>query len=113
MLTATFLPGATYSAGVFTIPWTALNTAVVTDALATDSVEMLTYMLLELVKEKQDAGTITQPNCSMEVSQKSLSMNGVWETATNTFSTKSLCSFLVTFPIDTATFEGGNDITGV
>ncbi|KAG5181859.1 hypothetical protein JKP88DRAFT_278600 [Tribonema minus] len=60
MLIATAIPGASYSAGVFSIPWTALAAITTNDTTAIDSFERLMFALNECVLEKQNVGTFTQ-----------------------------------------------------
>jgi hypothetical protein len=102
MLTATALPGASYATTTFTIPWTALTTITTNDTVAVDSFERMMFNLLMAVYEKQEAGTFTQTNLGMEISNVSLS-RGSWETATNTFSDRTVHSFLVSFDCGSST----------
>lgn len=107
-----FITGASYSSGTFSIPWTSINTALTTapDITAADDASKFVYALLEILKEKNDAATLGQKDCAMEVTQKSVSSGGIWETSSNTFSNRNICSFLVSFPLTSVSSEDGNNI---
>lgn len=96
MLIATALPGASFAAGAFTIPVTALNSGMTNPINSVDSFERLVHSLLTVLYQKGLAGTLTQVNCGAEVSSASLS-TGTWETSTNVFADRLLQNFLVTF----------------
>ena len=110
---ATFLPGATYSSGVYTIPYTALNTALTTSITAADDTAHFLYALLEGLNEKINNGTISQVSLAAEVANKSVQGGGIWETAANTFTSKNLVNYLVSFPFDTVALESGANITAL
>lgn len=115
MLIATAIPGCTYSASTFTIPWSALNSSTTVDTTAADSFERLLHNLLTILFEKQNAATITQVNCGVEISSTSLSLNS-WETATNVFSDRTVQSFLVSFDTGssvTPLLVDGDSVTNV
>lgn len=109
MLTSTFLPGASYSAGVWTIPATALNAVLDNTITGKDSAELLIYSLLQCLFEKQNEGSLSQPHTAVEVSAKN-STQSVWESSTNVFSNCYLTSYLVSFNFTTAVTESGNNI---
>ena len=96
VLLSTIIPGASYAAGSFSLPWTALNTAAGTTTTATDSFERLLFALIQIVFVKGQAGTFNQTNLGCEVSSLSESV-GVWETSSNVFSDRLLSSALCTF----------------
>jgi methylmalonyl-CoA mutase N-terminal domain/subunit len=96
MIISSFIPGASYSAGVFTIPWTALNAATSVDTSPIDSAERFLQNLLTVLHERNTANTLTQPTFSAEVASTSLSV-GTWETSTSNFSDRLIQSFLVCF----------------
>ncbi|KAG5176400.1 hypothetical protein JKP88DRAFT_282763 [Tribonema minus] len=97
MLIATALPGASFTAGAFTIPVTALNSGMTNPPVnSMDSFERLVHSLLTVVYQKGLAGTLSQVNCGAEVCSASLSA-GTWETSTSVFSDRLLQNFLVTF----------------
>jgi hypothetical protein len=93
---ASIIPGASYAAGAFTIPWTAISAITTNDTVAVDSFEALVHGLVMCLFEKQNAGTITQVNSGLEVSSVSQSV-GVVETSANTFSDRLLFSALLTW----------------
>jgi hypothetical protein len=102
MLISVAIPGASYSAGVFSIPWTALNTILTNDGSAVDSFERLIEALVTTIIEKTTSGAFTQPLLGVEVSSTSLG-TGVWETPANTFSQHTLLSTVLTFDMGTST----------
>lgn len=91
---ASLVPSCSYAAGTFTIPWTAINAATSVDSVAADSAERLLHDLLTILFEKQNAGTIDQTKCGVEISSVSVTQ-GTWETSVNSFSDRILQSFLV------------------
>lgn len=93
---ASMIPGASYAAGTFSIPWSAITAITTSDTAAVDSYERLLHALIMVLFEKQTAGTATQVNCGAEVSSVSESV-GVVEVTANTFSDRLLWSALVTF----------------
>lgn len=93
MLIANLVPGASYSAGVFSIPLSSLATSSGLTITASDSVEKLVYALLQTMSVKALAGTLTQVNCGCEVSSRS-STQSVYETSSNNFAPVTLVSFL-------------------
>ena len=111
MLIASLIPGASYSAGVYSLPTTALATASGLTITASDSVEKLYYALLQILNVKGVAGTLTQVNAGVEASSRS-STTSVWETSANTFVSKPIVTFLATVAFDTGgTVESGNSVT--
>jgi hypothetical protein len=100
--TATAIPGATYATSTFTIPWSALTAITSVDATPADSFEGLLYALCQCVLEKQNLGTFSGPTLGVEVSNHSLSQ-GVVETSTNTFSNRTIQSYLLTFDLGSST----------
>ena len=103
MLIANALPGASYAAGVFSIPWTAISSATTNDvASAVDSYEKFLFGLLMAHYERQNSGAITQVNCAIEIANVSIS-SGSFETATNVFSDVTLHNFLVSASLGTST----------
>jgi hypothetical protein len=96
MLISAAIPGASYASGVYTIPISALNTILTQDINSMDSFERLVFALLQVIYEKQTAGTFAQPTCGVEISSTSLS-SGTWETSTNVFADRLLSNFLVSF----------------
>ena len=111
VLVNTLLPGCSYSAGVFSIPVTALNAILANDITAADSGERLVYGLLQALYERQTANLLTQPTGAVEISAKSSTSDGVWELTTNNFTTCTTISYLVTFPFSSSTLENGNNIS--
>ena len=108
---ASVIPGASYASGTFTIPVSALNNLLSSQFTASDSLEKLTYALLEIVHQGQIAGTVTQRNLAFEVSSKSASTS-VWEKILNTFSNVHIVSYLTTFSLDVGpSLENANNIT--
>jgi hypothetical protein len=113
-LTATALPGATFSANVWTIPLTALNAVLANDMTGTvDSFERLVYGLLQVVQERQAAGQLTAPTIAMSIDNKQIT-SSVYETTTNNFVPVQLVSFLSSFAFtNTTTIENGNSIVAL
>lgn len=109
---ASFLPGASYASGTFTIPWTAINGVLATDITAADDTAKLLYALMQCLHEKQVAGTITQPTLACEIGNKSVT-TGVWETSTNNFTSKYLVNHLLSTSFDSITVESGASITSI
>lgn len=98
MIISTAVPGCTYSAGVYTLPISALNTILTNDLTVEDSFEKLVFGLCQVLLEKQESGAFTQTNLSCEIGNHSVT-RGIWETSTNSYSTKTLQNFLVSFPM--------------
>jgi uncharacterized protein (DUF2384 family) len=108
MKVSTLIPGASYSSGSFTIPFSAINAILTTPITAEDSVEKLLFGLLEVVYTRQRDGFVTQPTLSLEISNRA-AQQSVWEETTGVFSNADLLSHLVSFNFDTGpTFSGNN-----
>lgn len=109
MLISEFLPGASYSADAFTVPYSALNAVMTQPMTAGDSAEKLLYGLLEALKRS----AISQPDAAMEVSSKS-SGQSIWETTQGVFSDVKLVSYVVCFPFTPPPpTEDGDDLATV
>jgi hypothetical protein len=108
MKIATLIPGASYSSGSFSIPFTAINAILTTPITSEDSVEKLLFGLLEVVFFRQKDGFITQPTLSLEISNRA-AQQGLWEETPGIFSNADILSHLVSFNFDTGpTFSGNN-----
>jgi hypothetical protein len=112
MLIGTAIPGASYASSAFTIPWSALSAVTSLDPTAADSTERLLFALCQVLLEKQNSGAFTQPTLGVEVSNHSISQ-GTWETSVNSFGTRTLQSFLLTFDLGTSTayLVNGDNVT--
>jgi hypothetical protein len=94
MLIGTLIPGATYSSGTFSIPISSLNSILSSDWTVTgDSAERLYFALLECLRIKCLAGTVTQPLLGMEIGQRAVS-DGIIETASGTFTNQTVYSYV-------------------
>jgi hypothetical protein len=100
MLVNNFCTGCSFAAGAYTIPISALNTALTAAGCqtiaTTESTERLLHALLTLLLAKGNSGALTQYNMGCEVSNASLSMSS-WETAQNVFSDRLVQSMLVSW----------------
>ena len=103
MLISALIPGASYAAGAFTIPWASLNSLLTNQVTAADSAERLILALAQVIQAKQDAGTIQQYNFGAEVSSKSISKS-TWEASINNFSDVTVVSYLLSFNLGTTAF---------
>ena len=117
MLTATFIPSATYTSGTFSISWTNLNAAIVaaggTSITAADSVERLLYALLQLVQLKQVNGTITDINSGVKISNAGITQSSAWETSNATFTTCDIQSLVAAFRLTNSTLQAGGNVASV
>ena len=99
-----FLPGATFnsSTSTFTIPVSAIN-AVIANPLptGTNSAAMLYYGLLEALYEMTNNGLISNSQIALSSDNKSV-QRSIYETQANTFTSCTLCSFVVSIPFQTA-----------
>jgi hypothetical protein len=108
MKVSSLVPGASYSSGTFSIPYSAINAILTTPITSEDSVEKLLFGLLEVVYARQKDGFITQPNLSCEISARQAT-SSVWEETTGVFSNADILSHLVSFNFDVGpTFSGNN-----
>jgi hypothetical protein len=93
---ATIISGITYSAGSYTIPDSALNTALLKGYTGDGSLERLIYALIQIVYEKNQAGSLSAYQAAVEVSNK-VTQSSVWEKTQNVFTNATLVSMLVSF----------------
>jgi len=106
---ATLIPGASYSSGTYTIPISALNTALTNDwTSSSDDASRLIYCLLQILEDAGTAGTVTQQNCSCEVSSSSVA-SSTWESTTDTYVDVTLRSKIVSFAFDETITSGDPD----
>jgi hypothetical protein len=109
MLLNTFLPGASYSAGAWHIPVSAVNSVLTSSVTGKDSAELLIFSLLEVLYQRQKDGFLTQPTISLECSNRAIGQS-VWEEAPNNFSNCDLLSWLVSVNLDSSPSISRNDI---
>ena len=93
---SSIVPGITYSAGSYTIPDSALNTALLKGFSGDGSLERLVYALIQIIYEKNQAGSLTAYQAAVEVSNK-VNQDSVWEKTQNVFTGAKLVSMLVSF----------------
>jgi hypothetical protein len=111
---ATIVPGASYASGVYTIPVTALNSAMLRSFTANGSFEQLAYALLEILYEKYQAGALAQYQVAAEVSNKVI-QSSIFEKTQNVFSNCTLVSMLTSFCFETTatTAESATNISSI
>jgi hypothetical protein len=109
MKVSTILPGSSYSSGVFTIPFSAINAILTSSITPLDSFEALLFGLCEALYQRQKDGFITQPTCSCEISNRAY-QTSVWEEQTGVFSSADILSHLVSFDLDASATFSGNTI---
>ena len=117
MLTATFIPSATYASGAFTLSWTNINAALVaaggTAITASDSVERLLFALLQLLQLKQANGTVTDILSGVKVANAGITQSSSWETSTATFTTCDIQSLVAAFRLTGSTLQPGGNVASV
>ena len=105
----TLIPGCSYSSGTFSIPISALNTALTNDwTTAANDAGRLIYCLLQILEDEMEAGNVTQINCSAEVSSSSVA-SSTWLTSTDTYTDCTLRSKIVSFPFSDSVDAGDPD----
>jgi hypothetical protein len=109
MKISTLIPSASYSAGSFTISFSAINAILTTPITSEDSFEKLLFGLLEVVYTRQKDGFLSQPLISVEVNSRSYTAS-IWEESPNVFSTADILSHLVSFNFDVGPSFSANNI---
>jgi hypothetical protein len=111
---ATIIPGASYANSTYTIPVTALNSALLKPFVANGSFEQICYSLLEILYEKYQAGSLAQYQVAAEVSNKVV-QSSIFEKSQNVFSNCTLVSMLTSFCFETTatTTESATNISSI
>ena len=105
------IPGCTWSAGVYTIPVSALNAYLTTPMTTTvDQGAELIYALLETLYQQTQSGILVNSAAAVSIDAKN-STRSVYETTPNTFTSAALISYLCSFPFSVGpSTEQGNNI---
>jgi hypothetical protein len=99
---ASIVAGCSYNSTTqtYTIPVSALNTALLKTFVPTGSFEQLLYAMAQIVKERSDAGSLAQYQCACSVDNKCV-QTSVFEKTQNVFSNCTLVSMLLSFCFET------------